>query len=207
MFERNIDNQTIALAGVYQSCLMVSNIAWKGIYVEENFNPLINSVLKIDSEDITDVYIGLKHLKPGLMHLRKQLVGDIFTRSQETRRYFASLIELSKKLQSDSEVSSQIQKSLNQLNNNYKNMELTTDDLVSELSNIYTKTLSKFEPRIVVNGENTHLTVPLQASRIRTALFAGLRSVLLWQQSGGSKLKMFLFQSRIAKKIDEFLKY
>jgi high frequency lysogenization protein len=141
------------------------------------------------------------------MYLRKQLVGDIFTRSQETRRYFASLIELSKKLQSDSEVSSQIQESLNQLNDSYKNMELTTDDLVSELSNIYTKTLSKFEPRIVVNGENTHLTVPLQASRIRTALFAGLRSVLLWQQSGGSKLKMFIFQSRIAKKIDEYLKY
>ena len=207
MFERSIDNQTIALAGVYQSCLTVSNIAWKGIYVEEDFNPLISSVLKIDSKDIADIYIGLKHLKPGLMYLRKQLVGDIFTRSQETRRYFASLIELSKKLQSDSEVSSQIQESLNQLNDSYKNMELTTDDLVSELSNIYTKTLSKFEPRIVVNGENTHLTVPLQASRIRTALFAGLRSVLLWQQSGGSKLKMFFFQSRIAKKIDEYLKY
>ena len=70
MFERSIDNQTIALAGIYQSCLTVSNIAWKGTYVEEDFNPLISSVLKIDSEDIADIYIGLKHLKPGLMYLR-----------------------------------------------------------------------------------------------------------------------------------------
>ena len=207
MFEKSIGNQTIALAGIYQSCLTVSNIAWKGTYVEEDFNPLISSVLKINSKDITDIYIGLKHLKPGFMYLRKQLVGDIFTRSGETRRYFASLIELSKKLQSDSEVSSQIQELLNQLNDSHQKIELTTDDLVSELSNIYTKTLSKFEPRIIVNGENTYLTTPLQASRIRTALFAGLRSVFLWQQSGGSKLKMFFFQSRIAKKIDEFLKY
>lgn len=207
MFERSIGNQTIALAGVYQSCLTVSNIAWKGTYIKEDLSPLINSVLKIDSEDITDIYIDLKHLKSGFMHLRKQLVGDIFTRSEETRKYFASLIELSKKLQSNSEVSSQIQELVNQLNKSSQKLELTVDDLVSELSNIYTKTLSKFEPRIVVNGENTHLTVLLQASRIRTALFAGLRSVFLWQQSGGSKLKMFFFQSKMVKKIDEYLKY
>ena len=207
MFEWSIGNQTIALAGIYQSCLTVSNIAWKGTYVKEDLNPLINSVLKIDSEDIADIYIGLKHLKPGFIHLRKQLVGDIFTRREETRRYFASLIELSKKLQSNSEVSSQIQELVNQLNKSSQKLELTVDDIVSELSNIYIKTLSKFEPRIVVNGENTHLTVLLQASRIRTALFAGLRSVFLWQQSGGSKLKMFFFQSKMVKKIDEYLKY
>jgi len=207
MFERSIGNQTIALAGIYQSCLTVSNIAWKGTYVKEDLNPLINSVLKIDSEDIADIYIGLKHLKPGFIHLRKQLVGDIFTRREETRRYFASLIELSKKLQSNSEVSSQIKELVNKLNKSSQKLELTVDDIVSELSNIYIKTLSKFEPRIVVNGENTHLTVLLQASRIRTALFAGLRSVFLWQQSGGSKLKMFFFQSKMVKKIDEYLKY
>ena len=145
MFERSIGNQTIALAGIYQSCLTVSNIAWKGRYVKEDLNPLINSVLKIDSEDIVDIYIGLKHLKPGFLHLRKQLVGDIFTRREETRRYFASLIELSKKLQSNSEVSSQIQELVSKLNKSSQKLELTVDDIVSELSNIYIKTLSKFD--------------------------------------------------------------
>jgi len=205
MFEKNIENQTIALAGIYQSCLTVSNIAWKGLYSEEDLKCLINSIQKIDSTNILDIYIDIKYLKPGLLHLKKQLVGDIFTRSSETRRYFSSLIELSKKLGSDSSMSSQIQTLINNLNNQNQLLQLSTDDVSSKLSDIYINTLSKYEPRIVVNGENKYLTNPIHASRIRTALFSGLRSMILWQQAGGSKLKLFFFKTRIANKIEEYL--
>ena len=205
MFEKNIDNQTIALAGIYQSCLTVSNIAWKGLYKEEDFKCLINSIQKIDSNNIIDIYIDIRHLKPGLLHLKEQLVGDIFTRSSETRRYFSSLTELSRKLVDDSSMSSQIQALINNMNNQNQLEKLSIDDISSKLSDIYINTLSKFEPRIVVSGENKYLTNPAHASRIRTALFSGLRSMILWRQAGGSKLKLFFLKSRIANKIEEYL--
>ena len=80
---------------------------------------------------------------------------------------------------------------------NEKSKSMTIDEKTIELSNIYQQTLSKFEPRIVVNGENKFLTDENHSSRIRTALFAGVRSVILWRQLGGSKLKLLFLKRSI----------
>jgi len=82
---------------------------------------------------------------------------------------------------------------------------MSVDDQVVELSNIYQNTLSTFEPRIVVNGENVYLTDKIHAARIRTALFAGVRSTILWRQLGGSKLKLFINKRKFSNQIDMFL--
>ena len=197
MFERSIDNQTIALAGVYQSCLTVSNIAWKGIYVEEDFNPLISSVLKIDSKDIADIYIGLKHLKPGLMYLRKQLVGDAFSRDAEVTRYFDAINILVRNMNKKNEIISNLR---DELSNHTENV---TEDNLHEhaefLSNLYLSTISKINPRIIVNGDNKHLTDNKNASMIRALLLSAIRSYILWQQSGGTKFRIFLFKKKIAE--------
>ena len=55
-----IDEQTIALAGLYQSCHVVSKIAWNGEYYEKDFNPLINCILKINSTNTEDIYMGIE---------------------------------------------------------------------------------------------------------------------------------------------------
>ena len=203
MWNDKIDEQTIALAGLYQSCEVVSKIAWKGEYVEKDLIPLINCILKINSTNTEDVYMNIASLETGLIHFRKQIVGDIFTRSSETRRYIASLKQLSNNLMQDNKCINEIQMLLKKMDDDSSSM--TVDEKSMELSNIYQKTLSKFEPRIVVNGENIYLTDQVQASRIRTALFAGVRSLILWQQLGGSKLKLLFLKSSFSKQIDKYL--
>ena len=59
MLIKNIDEQTIALAGLYQCCHAVSEIAWSGKYNQEDFIPLINSILKLDSSSVKDIYINI----------------------------------------------------------------------------------------------------------------------------------------------------
>ena len=203
MLIKNIDEQTIALAGLYQSCYVVSNIAWKGEYNEQDFLPLINSILQIDSIIVKDIYIDIDNIKSGFIYLKKQIIGDIFTRSSETRRYIESLKILSNHLMGDQKTVTLMQNLLKELKENTDS--LTTDEKAEKLSEIYQKTLSKFEPRIIVNGENKYLTDPIQASRIRTALFAGVRATLLWEQLGGSKWKLFLFKSSFSKTIDSYI--
>ena len=134
---------------------------------------------------------------------RKQIIGDIFTRSSETRRYIASLKQLSNNLMQDNKCINEIQMLLKKMDDDSTSM--TVDEKSIELSNIYQKTLSNFEPRIVVNGENIYLTDQVQASRIRTALFAGVRSLILWQQLGGSKLKLLFLKSSFSRQIDKYL--
>ena len=51
----------------------------------------------------------------------------------------------------------------------------------------------------MVNGENDHLANPLVASRVRAALFAGIRSAFLWQQKGGRRWHLLIFRRRIAQ--------
>jgi high frequency lysogenization protein len=203
MLIKNIDEQTIALAGLYQSCYVVSNVAWKGEYNEQDFLPLINSILQIDSTIVKDIYIDIDNIKSGFIYLKKQIIGDIFTRSSETRRYIESLKILSNHLMGDQETVTLMQSLLKELKEN--TADLTIDEKAEKLSEIYQKTLSKFEPRIIVNGENKYLTDPIQASRIRTALFAGVRATLLWEQLGGSKWKLFLFKSSFSKTIDSYI--
>ena len=103
----------------------------------------------------------------------------------------------------NSEIIILMQKLLKELKDDGDNLD--TDQKTNRLSEIYQQTLSKFEPRIIVNGDNTHLTNPLQASRIRTALFAGVRATLLWQQLGGTKWKLVVFKSSFSKSIDKYL--
>ena len=55
------------------------------------------------------------------------------------------------------------------------------------------------------NGENVYLTDNIHAARIRTALFAGVRSTILWRQLGGSKLKLFINKRKYSNQIDMFL--
>ena len=203
MLIKNIDDQTIALAGLYQCCQAVSDIAWNGEYNEGNFLPLINSILEMNSANLTDIYLDINEMKPGLEYLRKQMIGDIFTRSSETRRYIVSLRLLANNLMKNSEIIILMQKLLKELKDDGDNLD--TDQKTNRLSEIYQQTLSKFEPRIIVNGDNTHLTNPLQASRIRTALFAGVRATLLWQQLGGTKWKLVVFKSSFSKSIDKYL--
>tara|TARA_Y100000389_G_scaffold182975_1_gene200028 strand:+ start:1054 stop:1371 length:318 start_codon:yes stop_codon:yes gene_type:complete len=67
------------------------------------------------------------------------------------------------------------------------------------LSNLYLKTISTINPRIIVNGDNIHLTDSKNASMIRALLLSAIRSFILWQQSGGSKFRIFLFKRKIAE--------
>ena len=203
MINNKIPEQTLALAGLYQSCDVVSKIAWNGNYNEKELLPLINSIQAIESNNVEQIYLSTQSLKTGLLYLRKQIIGDIFNRSSETRRYIKSLQILSEKVLDSHETISTIQILIKEMQDD-SNI-VTTDDKAKRLSDIYQETLSLFEPRIVINGENMYLTVPIQASRIRTALFAGVRSTILWRQLGGSKLKLLLFKSSYSKQIDQYI--
>tara|TARA_B100001079_G_C16313823_1_gene471325 strand:- start:217 stop:840 length:624 start_codon:yes stop_codon:yes gene_type:complete len=204
MLIKNLDEQIISLAGLYQACLFVSNIAWKGEYNDKDFLPLVNSIYSMDTDDVVKIFIDIKHLKTGFNYLKKQIIDNVFTRNSETKRYVTSLDILSKKIKENPTVMNNIQILLKKLNDD--STFLTLDEKAERISIIYQDTLSKFEPRIAVNGKNIHLTDNLNAARIRTALFSGLRATFLWDQFGGSKLKFTLLKIVYARKIKDILK-
>ena len=198
-----IDRQLYSLAALYQSCNAISRIAWEGKYDEEEFSPLIKSILDVNSDDPLSIYEEPTLLKPGFEFLKKQVIDDIFTRSSETRRYISSIKNLVRRIDASNIIDEQFRKNIDRLNEIKR--EKTIDDLVLEICKLYLDTFSKVEPRIVISGDNQYIKEDLNAARIRTALMAAIRSVYLWKSCNGSDIKFFLFKKRYIKRIKEII--
>ena len=198
-----IDRQLYSLAALYQSCNAISRIAWEGKYDDEEFSPLIKSILDVNSDDPLSIYEEPTLLKSGFEFLKKQVIDDIFTRSSETRRYISSIKNLVRRIDTSNIIDDQFRKNIDRLNEIKR--EKTIDDLVLEIGQLYIDTFSKVEPRIVISGDNQYLKIDLNAARIRTALMAAIRSVYLWKNCNGSDFKFFLFKKRYIKRIKEII--
>ena len=197
MFKPELKNEVISLGAIYQASSEIKKIAWQGKINNKFIEPLIHSVYQTTSNEIEDIYINLKRLNTGLDFLRKQFVGDVFSRDAEVDRYFEAINVLVKNMNKNSEIFSNLRGELS------SHKENVTEDNLHEhaefLSNLYLKTISKINPRIIVNGDNIHLTDNKNASMIRALLLSAIRSFILWQQSGGTKFRIFLFKKKMAE--------
>ena len=197
MFKQELKNETISLGAIYQACNEIKKIAWQGEINVNAIEPLINSVYQITSENIDDIYINIKRLNTGLDFLRRQLVGDAFSRDAEVTRYFEAIGILIKNMNKKEDIFNKLRQQLTQQTMAVEKGNL--DDHALFLSNLYLNTVSTVEPRIIVNGDNKYLTDKKNAAMIRSLLLCAIRSYILWQQSGGSKFRMFIFKKKIAK--------
>ena len=197
MFKPELRNEVISLGAIYQASGEIKKIAWEGKINNKIIEPLIYSVYQTTSDEIEDIYIDLKRLNTGLDFLRKQLVGDAFSRDAEVTRYFEAINILVKNMNKKNEIISNLRDELS------NHTEIVTEDNLHDhaefLSNLYLNTISKIHPRIIVNGDNKYLTDNKNASMIRALLLSAIRSYILWQQSGGSKFRIFLFKKKIAE--------
>ena len=197
MFKQELKNETISLGAIYQACNEIKKIAWQGEINNIIIEPLINSVYQTTSEDIENIYINIKRLNSGLDFLRRQLVGDAFSKDGEVSRYFEAIGILIRNMNKKEEIFNRLRTELTQ-----QSMPIEEDNLDQHalfLSDLYLNTVSKVEPRIIVNGDNKYLTDKKNAAMIRTLLLCAIRSYVLWQQSGGSKFRLFLFKKKIAE--------
>ena len=208
---KNLESQTIALAAIYQSCHVIKEIAWYGRFSGEDLDILINSLFIINPSIIQDVYENTEGLTTGLKFLKEQLTNTpkdqlmAADHSMEAKQYFSALITLSKELEKDTTIKAQVQEELLSFKGLIAKDKLNLNDKTIKLSEIYVRTLSKIRPRIIVAGNNEYLKNSSVTSKIRAALFVGLRSVFLWRQFGGSKIKNFFNQSRIINEINRLL--
>ena len=197
MFKQELKNETISLGAIYQACNEIKKIAWQGEINNNIIEPLINSVYQTTSEEIEDVFISIKRLNSGLDFLRRQLVGDAFSKDGEVSRYFEAIGILVKNMNKKDEVLNKLRTELTK-----QSLPINEDNLDQHalfLSELYLSTISTVEPRIIVNGDNKYLTDKKNAAMIRSLLLCAIRSYILWQQSGGSKFRIFIFKKKIAE--------
>lgn len=182
-------NKTIALSGIFQSCLLVKQLAWQGKCNQEAFDTAIYSLLQVNSETVTSIYKDLNNLTLGI-----KLLIDFLEKNKkdlEVTRYVVSLLYLEQKLVKRPDLINIIKTGINRANAQTKLFHLNHENVIANLSGIYIDTLSTFTFRIYINGNQVFLNDYHIANKIRSLLLAGIRSAVLWRQLGGSKLHFF----------------
>ncbi len=196
---KSVENRTISLAALFQSCLMVRDIAKNGKEINQSVETCIHSLFQIDSGSVIDIYGGTKGLTNGFKVLAKQLSqSDKQAREIELIRYVFALIYLERRLIKQTEL-------MNTLSTGVKNARGQADyfssethsNVIANLADLYQKTVSTLNPKIMVHGEPEILSNPDNANIIRALLLSGMRAAILWRQCGGSRWQLLFGRRKI----------
>ena len=201
-----ITNQTIALAGIAQAAALVQQLATTGTCDPAAMETSIASILKIDSDSVIDIYGGsLAGIKLGLTQLNVQMNGFKIV-NPEQARYSASLVFLENQLSGRKDLLKSIQTGVTKAQAQSEHFGLLHENVLANLGDVYQSTISTLQPRIMVNGEEKHLSRPDIANKIRACLLAGIRSAILWKQCGGARWKFLFFRKKIQAELQILLK-
>ncbi len=201
----NYINITLALAGIFQSAQQVINLASNGQSDERIIEPLIASILKLDAENCEDVYGHISNLRPGLRLIDTQLRTGASGKSANLGRYVASLMNLERQLSRSPEMQSVIATRIIQVKRLTEDKELTDPAIIHSIAELYKDTISTLPLRIQVTGEQDILQQPDIQDKVRSCLFCGLRSAVLWRQMGGKRRQLILNRKQLINTAEDLL--
>ena len=200
----NVENQTLALAGILQSVHLCKSLATTGTCDKGALEGTLRSILTLNTERVIDAYGGSTHnLGIGMSVLRSQLQGNNQSKDLDVYRYALALIQLGTNVLNDEGTVEQLRIGISRA----QAMDTKVDDpaMISNFANLYRSSISQLSPRIMVSGDPNYLNDNDIASTIRTALLGGLRSVVLWRQCGGSRPKLVLNRKQYLKQTESYL--
>lgn len=209
--QANNRNRTLALAALFQSVEGVNQIATTGQVNSELLTQAVNSLLMENSDEIADLYGGVIGLKTGLEVLLYQLGAARLTpegkpKNLEATRYAVNLLYLEKKLSNDPTTFRTVLQGIESAQQQLEFFSLTHANMIARLAELYTQTISKIGPRIIIKGEQQHLSNPDNAAKIRVLLLAGIRAALLWRQAGGDRWKLLFSRNKLQAEAKDLLR-
>ena len=200
MFSGNSEDQTVALAGLFQSLCLVQALARDGGVTETRaYEVCMSSLLRIDADSALEVYDDAAGLRLGLEQLLRHLQGPVNQQGLEQASYAAKIMYLERRLGSDDTARNALGRALAALASSPAADDLDRLSQVQTLAGLYADHVSPLGPKVMISGNPTHLKREAVAARIRALLLAAVRAAVLWRQSGGSRAGMLLWRKRYAR--------
>lgn len=200
------DNRVIALAGIFQATALVEKLATTGYLSKDEFRTCVESLLQQNPDSTLATYGDLPQLELGLRTLGDTLGGLRKGSSQHCLRYMLGIMHLQQKLIGRKDMLAVIGSRLIQANQQALHFDSIHDNVIANLADLYTDTISHFRFRIQVQGEATYLQQPRIANQVRTLLFSGIRSAMLWHQLGGRRWHIIVYRKRLLAQAGELLR-
>jgi len=190
------NDKTLALAGIYQSAILVKEIATTGNIADAQLASLLETLFHFDIKKVLDVYGDISTIKKGLTSLYEQLDGSNKSIDMDITRYVIQLLHLQKKLSKNPKLMDNLGKSLENIQNKVDYFHVSHENIVASLADVYQQNISPVGAKIMVQGDELYLSQTKNANMIRALLFAGIRSAVLWRQCGGNRLQLLLSRKK-----------
>lgn len=202
----NFESRTIALAGIFRTAALVNILANQGTISEDDLRISVESVFKTDPDNAIEVFGNTANLSLGFKTLVNQLGKDGRNRDMDISRYVVSMLFLERRLMKNPEILDTLSTGVELATRQSEHFSTTHNNVIANLADIYSRTISELGPRIMVNGEQSYLETTAISNKIRTLLLAGIRSAVLWQQLGGRRWHVIFNRAKYLKIAQSFLK-
>ena len=198
-------DKTLALAGLFQATELVRQAANHGTWSGYAASSCLHSLFQMEAESTAEIYGGVAKMRLGVETMLAVLQGD--GRYTDSLRYAVGLLQIEKKFRRSEKLQEVVGTRLQDISAEGKELEVyEREDLqVHDISELYTDTISRLSPRIVVNGKPQYLKNDRTVDWVRTLLLAGLRSATLWIQLGGGRFELMFGRKKIIREAESLL--
>jgi high frequency lysogenization protein len=203
---KNWQDITLALAGVFQATTLVEQVAKTGYVPPDAYKCSIEAILNMNPNSTLDVYGNdATNLRLGL-EIMRDLLQPNTQKYRDTLRYALGVLHLQKKLAGRKDMLKVIGSRLTQIEQQAQHFNSIHENVIGNMGNLYTETLSTFRFRIQVNGDYNYLQQARIASQVRALLLSAIRSAMLWRQLGGNRLQLLLNRKQIGFHVEQLLR-
>lgn len=202
----NFESRTLALAGVFRAAALVNILANEGKISKEDLDISVKSIFETDPKDVIQVFGSTTNLSNGFQTLLNQLGKDSSNRNIDIARYVVSMLFLERRLMKNSKMLETLSTGVELATRQSEHFSTTHENVIANLADLYSHTISELGPRIMVNGEQHFLTTTMISNKIRAVLLAGIRSAVLWRQLGGRRWHVIFNRRRYLSIAENLLK-
>ncbi|AXQ48774.1 MULTISPECIES: high frequency lysogenization protein HflD [unclassified Pseudomonas] len=203
----NLQEQLIALGGVFQAAVLVDRIARTGQASEANIGCMLGSLLVRDPKDTLEVFGGDDlNLRDGYRALVGALERDPSSLQREPLRYALSMLGLERQLNKRGDLLETIGNRLPQIQSQADHFGLAHENVIASSGALYQDTLSTLRQRIQVHGDMRFLQQASNASKIRALLLAGIRAARLWRQLGGHRWQLVFSRRKLLNELYDMMR-
>jgi high frequency lysogenization protein len=200
-------DQAIALAGVFQACQLVDNLARTGCIPIDKLSVEINSLLEQNPDSTEAVFSYGEHNAGYNLEIGIETIQQLFrekhkNRRPDTLRYIIGVMHLQRKVGKDTAMLEQIGLGIERAKVQAEHFTLSHENVIANIADVYQNTISTQRFRIQVSGQANHLQQTSVANRVRCLLFAAIRAAILWQQLGGRRWHFLVFRGHILKHLE-----
>ncbi|WP_376695348.1 high frequency lysogenization protein HflD [Wenzhouxiangella sp. EGI_FJ10305] len=197
---------TIAFAGMLQASELVRQIATSGTCSGQAAQASVASIFNRNPEATEDAYGGLGGVRMGLRVMTELFSARSNHESLQSLNYALGLAKLGKQVRRDNKRLDAIGEELALVEKAWHDAdEMLDDSVTSQLADIYQRHISTLGFRLSINGQPEYLKQPEKVAFVRTLLFAGLRSAILWHQVGGRQWRLVFQRGKMLEQARSLL--